>query len=248
LLEKGFEFAAVGDAAVAGEHRLKRPPFHSHEGEITMTFPDSRNVSKESIGRSAFEDLYAGMAPWDLPRPQGVLTAVADRVASPVLDAGCGTGENALFFAKAGHRVTGIDFVAEAIQRAQAKAAERGIAVEFLVKDALALANWDSRFATVIDSGLFHVFSDTDRPRYVRGLAHVVGPGGRLILLCFSDQEPGTEGPRRVSRQELYDAFSDGWEVESVEPTQMEVNPEFTEVRFSEGGPKGWLAIVRRTA
>jgi hypothetical protein len=49
-----------------------------------------------------------------------------------------------------------------------------------------------------------------------------------------------------VSRRELYDAFADGWEVESVQPARCELNPEFTEVQFSEGGPKMWLAVVRR--
>jgi hypothetical protein len=98
----------------------------------------------------------------------------------------------------------------------------------------------------VIDCGLFHVFSDDDRRRYVEGLAQVVEPGGRLFLMCFSNEEPGTEGPRRVSRQELYDAFADGWEVEAVQPCQIEINPEFTEVKFSEGGPKAWFAVVRR--
>ena len=118
--------------------------------------------------------------------------------------------------------------------------------MEFLVKDATALAGWGERFATAIDCGLFHVFSDADRRRYASGLARVVEPGGRLFLMCFSDEEPGTEGPRRVSRQELYDAFAGGWEVESVEPVQIEVHPEFTEIKFSEGGPKAWFAVVRR--
>src|SRR5262249_11125303 len=145
---------------------------------------------------------------------------VGGRVKSPVLDAGCGTGENALFLAGRGHRVVGIDFVEEAIRRARAKAAERGLSVEFLVKDALALGEWGERFASVVDCGLFHVFSDADRRRYVQGLGEVLEPGGRLFLMCFSDAEPGTEGPRRVSRQELYDAFADGWEVEYVQPAQ----------------------------
>ena len=107
--------------------------------------------------------------------------------------------------------------------------------------------DWGERFASVIDCGLFHCFSDDDRRRYVRGLTQVVEPGGRLFLMCFSDEEPGAEGPRRVSRQELYDAFTDGWEVEWVQPTRIDVNPEFTEVKFSEGGPKAWFAVVRRT-
>ena len=211
-----------------------------------MTMPQSNLVASNSIDRNTFEDLYAGPAPWDIGRPQGQFVAIADRVKSPVLDAGCGSGENALFFASRGHRLTGIDFVEEAIRRARRKGAERGLRVEFLVKDALTLANWGKRFASVIDCGLFHVFSDDDRQRYVEGLARVLEPGGRLFLMCFSDEEPGTEGPRRVSLQELCDAFADGWEVESIQPVRCEIHPEFTEVQFSEGGPKMWLAVIRR--
>jgi cyclopropane fatty-acyl-phospholipid synthase-like methyltransferase len=211
-----------------------------------MTMPQSNLVASHSVDRATFEDLYSGPAPWDIGKPQPSFTAIADRVTSPVLDAGCGTGEHALFFAARGHRVIGIDFVEEAIRRARRKAAERGLSVQFLVKDATTLADWGERFATVIDCGLFHVFSDDDRRRYVGGLARVIEPGGRLFLMSFSDEEPGTEGPRRVSRQELYDAFTGGWEVESVQPCQIEVNPEFTEVQFSEGGPKAWFAVVRR--
>ena len=198
------------------------------------------------LDRTTFENAYAGKAPWDIGKPQAPFIAVADRVTNPVLDAGCGTGDTALFFAARGHRVLGIDFLDEPIRRARVKAAERGLAVEFLVKDALTLCDWGERFASVIDSGLFHVLSDEQQRRYVEGLAAVLEPGGRLFLMCFSDEEPGTEGPRRVSRQELYDAFADGWEVESLQPAVVEVNPEFTDVTFSEGGPKAWFAIVRR--
>jgi cyclopropane fatty-acyl-phospholipid synthase-like methyltransferase len=211
-----------------------------------MTMPTSSTVASQSVDRATFEGLYAGPAPWDIGRPQKQLVAIADRITSPVLDAGCGTGEHALFLAARGHRVVAIDFVEEAIRRAKCKGAERRLAVEFLVKDATALAGWGERFASVIDWGLFHVFSDDDRRRYVQGLAQVLEPGGRVFLSCMSDAEPGTEGPRRVSRQELYDAFADGWEVESIQPVRCEIHPEFTEVKFSEGGPKMWFAVVRR--
>jgi cyclopropane fatty-acyl-phospholipid synthase-like methyltransferase len=198
------------------------------------------------LDRVAFENFYAGKTPWEIGKPQEPFTAINDRVSSPILDAGCGTSETALYLAARGHRVTGFDFLEEPIRRAQTKAAERGLAVEFLVKDALTLGDWGERFATLIDSGLLHHFSDEDRRRYVRGLAQVVERGGRPFLMCFSDEEPGTEGPRRVSRQELYEAFADGWVVESIEPARVEVNPECTVVTCSEGGPKGWFAVIRR--
>ncbi len=115
-----------------------------------------------------------------------------------------------------------------------------------LVKDAVTLADWGERFDNVIDCGLFHVFSDDDRKRYVAGLAAVLRPGGRLFLLCFSDAEPGTQGPRRVSEAELRSAFAGGWAVESVRPARFEIAPDFKDLTFSPGGPKAWFAVIRR--
>jgi cyclopropane fatty-acyl-phospholipid synthase-like methyltransferase len=196
--------------------------------------------------RSAFESAYAGKPPWDIGKPQGSIAESADLVASPVLDAGCGTGENALFLASRGHRVVGIDFVDDAIRMARRKAAERGLTAEFLVKDATTLADWDARFNTVIDSGLFHVFSDEDRASYVAGLTHVTKPGGRLLLLCFSDEEPGTQGPRRVSQREIRTAFDGAWAVEEIRAVRVDVRADLQGVSFTEGGPRAWFAIIHR--
>jgi cyclopropane fatty-acyl-phospholipid synthase-like methyltransferase len=196
--------------------------------------------------RSTFESAYAGQAPWDIGKPQKPFLDVADQITGSILDAGCGTGDTALFFAGRGCQVTGIDFIEEAIRRAKRKAAERGLQVTFLVKDALTLKDWPERFDNVIDSGLFHVFSDDDHRPYVEGLATVLKPGGRVFLLCVSDEEPGTQGPRRVSKEELQEAFAQGWSIESIEPTRAEVRPDLKDLTFSEGGPKVWLAVVRR--
>jgi SAM-dependent methyltransferase len=197
--------------------------------------------------RTDFESAYTGQAPWDIGKPQKAFVAVADRITGSILDAGCGTGDNALFFAARGqNKVTGVDFLAEPIKRAKQKAAERGLMANFLVMDALALTELPELFDSVIDSGLFHVFSDGDRRRYVGGLASVLKPDGRLFLLCFSDEEPGEQGPRRVSRREIEDAFGEGWKIESIEPSRFEVRPDLKDISFSEGGPKAWFVVVRR--
>ena len=196
--------------------------------------------------RSTFEAMYAGQAPWDIGKPQKPFIDMADQITGSVLDAGCGTGDTALFLAGRGCKVTGIDFLEVPIQRARRKATERGVQVTFLVKDAMTLKDWTERFDNVIDSGLFHVFSDEDRRRYVEGLATVLKPGGRLFLTCFSDEEPGTQGPRRVSNKELHDAFAEGWSIESIQPSRVEVRPDFKEFSFSAGGPKAWFAVVRK--
>jgi cyclopropane fatty-acyl-phospholipid synthase-like methyltransferase len=196
--------------------------------------------------RSTFESAYAGQAPWDIGKPQKPFIAVADRITGSVLDAGCGTGDTTLFFAERGCQITGIDFIEEAINRAKRQSAERGVQATFLVKDALTLKDWSERFDNVIGSGLFHVFGDKDRRRYVERLATVLNPGGRLFLLCFSDEEPGTQGPRRVSKKELHDAFAKGWKIETVEPSHYEVRPDLKDLAFSKSGPKAWFVVVRR--
>ena len=198
--------------------------------------------------RQLFEQMYQGQAPWDIGRPQPSIVSLqaAGQIRGSVLDVGCGTGDNALFLASQGHETWGLDFVPAAIERAKAKAAQRALAVHFLVGNALELDQLGRRFNTVIDCGLFHTFSDEERPVFVQGLAAAVQHEGWLHILCFSDQEPGTDGPRRVTQHEIRDAFAMGWEVCQIEPTRFET-VEHPALSFSPGGPKAWLASVRRT-
>jgi len=64
--------------------------------------------------------------------------------------------------------------------------------------------------------------------------------------MCFSDEEPGTQGPRRVSKKELHDGFTQGWDIESIQPSRVETRPDLKDLAFSEGGPKAWFAVIRR--
>src|SRR5207253_10092926 len=82
--------------------------------------------------------------------------------------------------------------------------------------------------------------------------AHPQGVGVQELLnalgvLCFSDEEPGTQGPRRVSKKELHDAFAQGWTIESIEPVRFEVRPDLQDFSFSEVWPRAWFAVVRST-
>src|SRR5437868_2269369 len=106
-----------------------------------------------------FEEMYAGMAPWDIGKPQPAFVAAASKLVGSILDVGCGTGENAHYFAQQVHKVTGIDYLPGPIELAKKKSAERGISASFLVIDALRLDSLPQQFDSVIDCGLFHVFS-----------------------------------------------------------------------------------------
>jgi ubiquinone/menaquinone biosynthesis C-methylase UbiE len=126
-----------------------------------------------------------------------------------VLDAGCGTGENALMLARSGCTVTGIDIVESAIAIARSKAEKRKTEACFIVGNALDMDQYfrEATFDTVIDSGLFHAMSDEERPLYARQICWPLKPGGGYFLLCYSDREPGDWGPRRISRREIEETF-----------------------------------------
>jgi cyclopropane fatty-acyl-phospholipid synthase-like methyltransferase len=183
-------------------------------------------------------------APWDIGRPQPVFVRLAERglLNGRLLDAGCGTGEQALLAASHGADALGIDVSVHAIERARGKATQRGLTAHFEVADALRLPDLDQMFDVVIDSGVFHVFDDKDRIRYNASLASVLRDGGYCYLLCFSDRQPGTLGPRRVRQDELRAAFSNGWRIISIEAATFELNESGLGMLLAQA----WLAVIQR--
>jgi SAM-dependent methyltransferase len=199
--------------------------------------------SKASEPAHDFEDSYVSSTPpWDIGRPQPafVRLAASGGLAGRVLDAGCGTGEHALMAASQGHDAVGIDFASTAIELARAKATDRGVRVRFLVADALRLVELGEQFDTVLDCGLFHVFADDDRARYVQNISSVVVPGGRYHMLCFSELQPGDWGPRRVTRDEIRASFADGWLIESIEAAVIDLT-------WDQAGVRAWQVAAART-
>ena len=188
-----------------------------------------------------FDSAYRGTPPWDIGRPQKEFVELVRRgeITGSVLDIGCGTGEHALFFAGEGHEVWGVDSAPLAIQKAKEKAAARGLLVHFLVLDALDLSGLHRKFDTATDSGLFHTLSDEDRPLFVDNLAAVLSPGGKYFMLCFSDQEPGGYGPRRITKGEIEDSFRDGWSINYIRATTFES-------RTRAEGPHAWLSSISK--
>jgi len=189
-----------------------------------------------------FDALYTGTPPWDIGRPQPAFLGLAEAgaIRGRVLDVGCGTGEHVLMAAGLGLEATGVDAAATAIDVAKRKARDRGLTARFLVWDALRLAALGEHFDTVLDSGLFHVFQDDDRPRFVDGLRAVLRPGGAYLMLCFSDRQPGRWGPRRVTEAEIRASFDDGWRVVAIEPARFDVT-------IDPNGALAWLATITRT-
>src|SRR6202045_1379335 len=189
----------------------------------------------------SWNSVYTGSPPWDIGRPQPdvVMLAGAGKRQGRVLDAGWGTGEHVMLAASHGAEAMGVDLAELAIERARAKAQQRGIRAAFEVGDVLHLDRLKRQFDVITDSGVFHVFDDEERPVYVKSLRSALRPGGMYYLMCFSDRQPGDWGPRRVSQAELRAAFVDGWSIKSIEPAKFAVT-------IDDNGAEAWLATIER--
>ncbi|MBU3065706.1 class I SAM-dependent methyltransferase [Nocardia sp. NEAU-G5] len=215
-----------------------------------------------------FDAIYRGVgpfrAPWDIGAPQPAYVAVeqAGGITGTVLDAGCGTGENALYLADQDYSVIGLDLSLTAVELARGKAAERGLAATFEVADALDLDAYTGRFDTVVDSGLAHLFDEDALRRYAAALHRACRPNAVVYLLALSgpgletiaaqlrelsaDEEhrlPPNLMPPSKSPDDLRAGFADGWQVEAIdESTLRAVLPSSNEpISIS-----GWLARFRR--
>jgi cyclopropane fatty-acyl-phospholipid synthase-like methyltransferase len=192
-----------------------------------------------------FNESYKGTPPWDIGRPQKEFVLLEQRgeIEGSILDVGCGTGENSLFFAGHGHEVLGVDFSELAIQKARKKATDQHLEhATFQLADALNLASTlgKASFDNVIDCGLFHAFTDPQRVQFVEGLHFVLKPGGKYFMLCFSNFEPPIwGGPRRVGQKEIEASFSRGWKINYIQEARFETN-------FHTDGGRAWLSSVSR--
>jgi cyclopropane fatty-acyl-phospholipid synthase-like methyltransferase len=177
--------------------------------------------------RKHFIELYDSTPPWDIGRPQSDLAAAFDELElrGSAIDLGCGTGEHVLALVRRrGVEAWGIDSTPAAIAAARAKARERGIErAQFIEGDALAVDALGRLFDTVIDCGLFHVLSETERRRYIEQLGRVVPRGGLHLMLGFASNSSGF-GPRGYSPEELRAYFGVGWIERFIRPAGYETN------------------------
>ena len=197
---------------------------------------------ERAAGRPWDESYQDGRAPWDIDRPQPAFAELAAEggFRGAVLDAGCGTGENALHVAGLGLSVRGFDIAETAVAQAIEKARTRGLGAEFTVDDALRLSTVEGPFDTVLDCGLFHTLDAAERQRYAASLASVTEAGATLHILCFRDAGEGS-GPHPVARADLDAALwqGNGWVIKTVRDNRIIA-------RFAPDGLPAWLVTAER--
>lgn len=170
------------------------------------------------------EGVFQGPPPWNIGEPQPELAALlgAGNIRSDVLDAGCGYAELSLELAAQGYTVHGVDLTPTAIAAATKAAAERGLTTAtFEQADITEFAGHDGRFATVIDSTLFHSLPVEGRDGYLSSIHRAAAPGARYYVLVFAKGAFPADidtKPNEVDEDELRSAVSKYWEIDEIRP------------------------------
>lgn len=151
----------------------------------------------ESGTREAWNERYStrGMV-WGTEANQSVAAFVSGMSPRSILDLGCGQGRNAVWLARQGHTVTGMDQSDVAIGQAMQLAADNGVTIRFEVKDIV--EDWTpepSSFDLVVLSYL-------QLPPETRTVVHskvaaAVADGGTIFLIAHhaDNLEHGVGGP-----------------------------------------------------
>lgn len=214
-----------------------------------MTLPD---FDAAYCGTPLAEGVSA--VPWNIGEPQPPIAALIDAglIASPVLDAGCGVGATTIALAARGYEVVGVDLSEAAVARAREDAAAAGVDAELHVADVSTLTGFDGRFATVIDSTLFHSMPVGSRAGYLASVARAARPGATLVVLAFdvSAPFPPEASPNCVTAEELAAAVAPWWTVDSVESSSIHalVPAEWGELPVDDAGRRLFPAHLLRGA
>jgi len=154
--------------------------------------------------------------PWELGRPRKVLVDLVEKgliKKGKALDICCGAGTNALYLAKKGFQVTGIDISSKAIEYAKEKAGKARI--QFQVQNFLNLPFEDEEFDFIFDMGCFHHVKVEDRNTFIRGVHRVLKKGGSYFMICFSYRN----GPawNHFTKEQIIQLFSDHFKTKNIE-------------------------------
>jgi SAM-dependent methyltransferase len=145
-----------------------------------------------------FEELKQRQAVlWSAGPYQGVTETITDihwavverldpQPGQRLLDLACGTGAVAELAALTGAEVAGVDIAPALIEQAKARAAERGLDIDYRVGDVEALELEDASFDLVTST--CGVMFAPDHQAVARELARVTKPGGRIGLACWTPE------------------------------------------------------------
>ena len=148
----------------------------------------------------AYQIMYRlGITPWEHREPPVPLTELVEGPGAlppgDMLDIGCGTGHDAIYCARHGWTVTGVDVVGRAVETARRNAGQAGASLRFLQADIAGpgtAADLGSGYTLLLDGGCLHGLRDEPLRRAVTTITDAAKPGAVLLMFAFT---PGRRGP-----------------------------------------------------
>ena len=145
-----------------------------------------------------YRDLSQDEIPWNIKEPPALLVDLVESgwvQPCDAVDLGCGAGNYAVWFASKGFRMTGLDLAPRAVELAQRRAEEEGVACQFVNRDMTdVVGDFDNAFDFAYDWEVLHHIFPERREQYVRNVHRMLRPGGKYFSLCFSEDEPASFG------------------------------------------------------
>ena len=191
-----------------------------------------------------FEIKYKkGNLPWNIERPDYNLVNTVEGEPIPVgtvLDVGCGTGDNALWLAKNGFKVTGIDYSRTAIEMATSKSSEARVGVNFLTLDILKDKIPGGPFSFVFDRGCFHSFdTKAERKIYSKNVSSLLMPGGLWLSLIGNFDDGRLDvGPPKRSAEEIAAGVEPYFEIQYLKAGRFDSNDSIPS--------KIWIGLMKK--
>jgi 2-polyprenyl-3-methyl-5-hydroxy-6-metoxy-1,4-benzoquinol methylase len=108
-----------------------------------------------------------------------------------ILEAGCGSGRDALFYAREGFTVTGLDISAHALRWIREDAAETGTTISLIAGEFLATNLAPGSFDAVVAIHLIHLQPEPVRRAMVNRLWSLAEDGGLIAMANYSTDEAG---------------------------------------------------------
>lgn len=188
------------------------------------------------------ERYRAGTTPWDSRIPSRELARVLAEETIPAgtaLELGCGTGTNAIYLARSGFQVTGVDVSAVALSTARQVAAEAEVTIDFQLRDLSQPLTDLPRFDFVFDRGCYHCVRKINVSALLDNLARCTRPGSRMLVLTGNSRSEGEQGPPQLSEAELREDFGSLFQIDWIREFHFEDAGNIE-------GPLGWSTLLTR--
>ena len=191
-----------------------------------------------------WDERYAeGDLPWDTGRhDRNLERIVQQRPIAPcrTLELGCGTGSNAVWLARQGFDVFGIDLSPLAVERACERSRQAGVTADFLASDVFQADVAVDAYSFAFDRGCFHSFPDSaQRDQFVAWVHQRLADGGLWFSLIGSKDSPPREmGPPMLSAREVLMHVEPYFEVLSLTATHFDSEQSLP--------PAAWACLMRK--